>query len=96
MPHFLVEYKELGNAAEREAKRPEHIAFRKGLGSAMPLAGPLLGEDGKPTGSVIILEAEGQGMAEEIASQDPFIQSKVLAVVSVRQYRIAAMKPPIK
>jgi len=92
--HFLVEYRELGNPAEREAKRPEHLAYRKGLGAAMPLAGPLLDEDERPIGSIVILEAEDMEAAEAMAASDPYVTSGVLALVSVRRYRIAGMKPP--
>lgn len=94
MPHFLVEYVELGDASAREEKRGEHIAYRKGLGAAMALAGPLLDEDGRPTGSVVILEADDEAAAEKLALADPYIGAGVLELVSVRRYRIAAMKPP--
>lgn len=94
MPHFLVEYSDLGNAEGREQLRPEHIAYRKGLGSAMALAGPLLGEDDKPVGSIVIIEAEDQLDAVRVASADPYVGARVMGCVSVRKYRIAAMNPP--
>ena len=94
MAHFLVEYRELGNAEAREEKRGEHIAYRKGLGAAMALAGPLLDEDGAPSGSVVIIEADDLLAAQEIAGADPYLAANVLELVSVRRYRIAAMKPP--
>jgi uncharacterized protein YciI len=94
MPHFLVEYRELGDPAEREARRGDHIAYRKGLGSAMALAGPLLDPNGKPNGSVVIIEAEDDASAERIATADPYVTAGVVGLVSVRRYRIAAMKPP--
>lgn len=94
MAHFLVEYRELGNVAGREEQRGMHIAYRKGLGERMPLAGPLLDDDGKPTGSVVILEAEDRAAAERTAAEDPYVAAGVLELVSVRAYRIAAMKPP--
>jgi uncharacterized protein YciI len=92
--HFLVEYRELGKPDARESLRPDHIAYRKGLGSAMALAGPLLGDDGQAVGSVVIIEASDQAAAEEVAAADPYIAAGVLELVSVRRYRIAAMKPP--
>ncbi|MEO9132522.1 MAG: YciI family protein [Sphingomonas sp.] len=95
MPHFLVEYRELGEPAARDALRGEHIAFRKGLGAGMPLAGPLLGEDQVPKGSVVILEAEDGEEARRIAGRDPYVGGGVVELVSVRRYRIAAMKPPV-
>lgn len=94
MAHYLVEYRELGNPAEREAKRGDHIAYRKGLGGAMALAGPLLGEGDKPVGSVVILEAEDDAAARQLAQADPYVANGVFELVSVRHYRIAAMKPP--
>lgn len=94
MAHFLVEYSELGNVAERDSKRPDHIAYRKGLGPAMALAGPLLSESGEPVGSVVIIEADDLAAAQVMAEADPYIAAGVLALVSVRRYRIAAMKPP--
>jgi uncharacterized protein YciI len=94
MTYFLVEYVELGNEAAREEKRGEHIGYRKGLGAAMALAGPLLDEDNRPIGSVVILEAEDEAAAERLALADPYVGAGVLELVSIRRYRIAAMKPP--
>lgn len=94
MPHFLVEYREVGNPEAREALRPEHIAYRKGLGRAMALAGPLLDANDKPAGSVVIVEAADQGAAEALAAADPYVGAGVMECVSVRKYRIAAMNPP--
>lgn len=94
MPHFLVEYRELGNAAARDEKRPDHIAYRKGLGQAMALAGPLLDDQDKPVGSVVIIEADDPQAAQATANADPYVANGVFELVSVRKYRIAAMKPP--
>ena len=96
MPHFLVEYREVGNAAQREAHRAAHIAYRKGLGEAMPLAGPVLDEAGTAVGSLIIVEAADRAEAEVLARRDPYVAEGVLELQSVRGYRIAAMKPPQK
>lgn len=94
MAHFLAEYRELGNPAAREAHRAAHIAYRKGLGTTMALAGPLLDEAEQPTGSVIIIEAPNRAAAEAMAIADPYLAAGVFALVSVRRYRIAAMYPP--
>jgi len=94
MAHFLIEYRDLGDAAGREEKRPDHIAYRKGLGSAIALAGPLLDDAAQPVGSVVILAADGRDEAEALAARDPYVAGGVMELVSVRPYRIAAMKPP--
>ena len=94
MPHFLVEYADTSDPQTREAHRTAHISYRKQLGPRLALAGPLLGEDGKPSGSVVIIEAENRAEAERVALQDPYIMYGVLKIVSLRGYRIAAMNPP--
>jgi uncharacterized protein YciI len=95
MPHFLVEYRDSGDAAAREALRGEHIAYRKGLGADMALAGPLLDAEERPTGSIVIVQAHDHSAAGEIASADPYVAAGVFELVSVRRYRIAAMNNPL-
>jgi len=96
MAHFfVVEYRDIGTPEGREANRLDHIAYRKELGAALPLAGPLLDDAGNSVGSLVIVAAEDHADAERIATADPFVAAKVLELVSVRPYRIAAMKPPV-
>lgn len=92
--YFLIRYDQTGDAALREAKRGEHVAYRKGLGNALSLAGPILGDGEQPVGSVIILAAPDRGAAERIAGDDPFVQAGLLTIASIEQIRIAAMVPP--
>src|SRR5687767_4651240 len=94
MAHFLVEYIDVSDPQTREAHRVPHINYRKQLGSRLALAGPLLSEDGKPCGSVVITEAQSHAEAERVALQDPYVIHGVLKLVSLRGYRIAAMNPP--
>jgi uncharacterized protein YciI len=94
MAHFLIEYADIGDAQARETHRAAHIGYRKQLGPRLALAGPLLDDDGKPCGSVVIVEAESRAEAERWASADPYVVQGVLKLVSLRGYRIAAMNPP--
>jgi uncharacterized protein len=94
MAHFIVEYQDLGAPRVREDKRADHIAYRKGLGSALVLAGPLLDEAEKPIGSLVILEANDRSLAESLAQQDPYVANSAMRVTSIRRYRIAAIQPP--
>jgi uncharacterized protein YciI len=93
MAHFLVEYRDIGSAEARDKHRGEHIAYRKGLGDAMRLAGPILNDAGVPIGSLVILEAEDRAAAERLSARDPYVISGVLQLETVRGYRIAVMKP---
>ena len=94
MAHFIVEYRQAGSAEVRDAHRGEHIAYRKSFGDKMPLAGPLLDDAGATVGSLIIVEADDRNAATALAANDPYVKLGVLELVSVRGYRIAAMKPP--
>ncbi len=92
MPHFLVEYRQSGTAEARTQFRPDHIAYRKSFGDKMPLAGPLLDDANETIGSLIILEAPDKAAATEAASGDPYVKNGVLELLSVRPFRIAAIK----
>lgn len=92
--YFLVQYTQQGNNELREAKRGEHIAFRKGLANALLLAGPLLSDAGDPEGSVVIIAAASRDEVEQIANADPFVIAGLLRIESIRRMRIAAMVPP--
>lgn len=92
--YFLIQYIQAGSSALREEKRGEHIAYRKGLGGALALAGPLLDDAGAPVGSVIILGAPSKDDAQRIATGDPFVKAGLLKLDSIKPMRIAAMVPP--
>jgi uncharacterized protein len=92
--HYLVRYRQTGSAALREERRADHIAYRKALGAALALAGPLLNDAGVPVGSVIIIAAPDHAAAERIALDDPFALAGLLTLDSVEAMRIAAMHPP--
>jgi uncharacterized protein YciI len=99
MPHFVVEYLDGPDAAgPRERLRGEHIAYRKGLGPSLVMAGPLFEDfDGSSAkGSLVIIEAEDKAEAVRIAGADPYAQAGVFEQIRVLAYRIAALNPPGK
>ena len=91
---YLIRYTQVGSPAEREALRADHIAYRKSLGAALTLAGPMLSEAGEPIGSVIIIAAIDGSEAERIATDDPFVRAGLLRVTSIERLRIAALVAP--
>ena len=92
--HFLVEYLQTGSAETREEKRGEHIAYRKSFGNKIILADPLLGENNKPNGSVIIIEADDAEAAKAMATNDPFVRAELLKLTSIKAMRVVAVNPP--
>lgn len=66
--------------------RPDHVAYLEGLGDALKGAGPFLGDDGKPIGSLVLIEAENQTSIETIAANDPYAKAGLFASVDIRPW----------
>jgi len=97
MPHFVVEYFDRSGSGEvRAANRDKHIAYRKALGDALVLAGPLFEDfDGSPAkGSLVILDAPDKAEATRIAHADPYAQAGAFEEVRVFAHRILVLHPP--
>jgi len=85
------------NAVDLRMKvRPEHLAYLDSLGSAMKAAGPFLGDDGQPTGSLVIIEAADRKAAEAIAANDPYARAGLFASVEIKAWRWALKNPEAK
>ena len=76
-------------AALRPAVRPKHLEHLAPLARAgrVRFAGPLLGEDGAPRGSVIVFEADGWDDARAVAEGDPYLVEGVFESVEVSETR---------
>lgn len=70
----------------RMDNRPAHLAYLESLGEAMKGAGPFLGSDDKPNGSLVLIEAADQAAAQAIAAQDPYAQAGLFASVDIRPW----------
>jgi uncharacterized protein YciI len=90
---YAVHYLDRADAGDiRQQHREAHIAYRKGLGDKLLLAGPLLSEDGKPIGSLVLLEAGSLPEADNVARSDPYAVAGLFDQVLVHGYKIMAMK----
>ena len=69
----------------RLANRPEHLAYLEGLNKEgkLKFAGPLLGDDGKPLGSLVAVEVANRAAAEEIAANDPYAKAGLFKSVEI-------------
>jgi uncharacterized protein YciI len=97
MPHFLVQYWDKPGSAElRPPNRDAHIAYRRGLGAKLVLAGPLFEDfDGKPAvGTMVIIDAENKDEAGAIAREDPYYKAGVFKDMQVFAHRILVLNPP--
>lgn len=71
----------------RQANRPAHLAYLEAAGPTLALAGPLLGADGQPVGSLLIVEVADRGTAEAFAAGDPYAKAGVFADVTITPFR---------
>ena len=88
MPLFVMIGHDGPRGAElRKVHRPAHLAGLEPLASAGRIrhAGPMLGDDGAPVGSVVLFEADSLAEAQAIAARDPYVTQGVFARYEVRE-----------
>ena len=77
-----------GSLQVRMDTRPEHVAFLTKLNEAgtLKFAGPFLDAEGKPNGSLVVVEAEDAAAAAAISAADPYAKAGLFASVDVRPW----------
>ena len=89
MPLYAIICKDKPGALDtRLATRPVHLDYLNGSPN-LKLAGALLGDDGTPIGSIIVVEAEDKAAAQAQADNDPFTAAGVFESVEVHAWRLA-------
>ncbi len=71
----------------RMATRETHLAWLGDRGDRVTRAGPLLGEDGSPVGSVLFLNVESRAEAEALADADPYADAGLFESVEILAWR---------
>ncbi|AQS42276.1 MAG: YCII-related domain-containing protein [Candidatus Tokpelaia hoelldobleri] len=82
-----------GCLALRQATRPEHLDWLKGLGDTLKFAGPFLDETGAANGSLLVIEAENHAAAVALAAQDPYALAGLFASGTVRPWSWTVNNP---
>ena len=84
-----------GSLQVRLDTRPEHIAFLEGLNGEQKLAfaGPFLDADGKPNGSLVVVEAPDPAAAEALSAADPYAKAGLFESVEIRAWNWVFQKP---
>ncbi|MGN7959260.1 YciI-like protein [Brucella sp. 22210] len=73
--------------------RPTHLEYLTSLGDVLKFAGPFLGEDGKPNGSLLVVEAEDKAAASAIGANDPYAKAGLFQDVTVRPWNWTFKNP---
>ncbi|MBY5566794.1 YciI family protein [Rhizobium leguminosarum] len=84
-----------GHLNVRMDTRPTHIEYLNNLNAegTLKIAGPFLDDDGKPCGSLIIVEAESKEAARALADADPYAKAGLFESVDVKAYNWVFNKP---
>jgi uncharacterized protein YciI len=77
----------------RQRLRPEHLKFLDGLGNALKAAGPFTDDEGKPTGSLVVIEAANRAAITEIAARDPYAVAGLFASVEIKPWKWLIKNP---
>jgi uncharacterized protein YciI len=75
--------------------RPDHLAYLQDLNSrdALKFAGPFVGADGKPNGTLAVIEAADRQAAGAIAAADPYAKAGLFAKVEIRPWNWVINNP---
>ena len=73
--------------------RPAHLEWLQSLGAGTKAAGPFLGSDGKPSGSLVIIEADDLHTAKSLAANDPYAKAGLFASVDIRPWNWVIKNP---
>jgi uncharacterized protein YciI len=71
----------------RMATRPAHLEHLKAHERSLVLVGPLLDAEGRPAGSLLVVEADDRAAAEAFAQADPYARAGLFESVVIRPFR---------
>jgi uncharacterized protein len=93
MPLYSIVAKDKPNGLEHRLKvRPTHLEHLDRLGSKLVLAGPFQDEEGKATGSFMVIEADSLEAATATFAKDPFITEGVFGSWEVSRWNLGINK----
>ncbi|GAN62866.1 hypothetical protein AA0313_0520 [Acetobacter indonesiensis NRIC 0313] len=76
-----------GALETRLATREKHLAFLEQYKAAIQFAGPQLDVNGKPCGSLVLIDVQDRAEAEGFAAADPYAHVNLFESVVVRPLR---------
>lgn len=93
MPLYsLIAKDKAGGLDHRLAVRPRHLEHLDSLGDKLVLAGPFQTEDGKPTGSFMVIEADDLDAAKALFGKDPFVTEGVFQSYEISRWALTINK----
>lgn len=71
----------------RMATRPAHLAYLEGEAAKIMSGGALLDPEGKPAGSLLVIEVADRAAAEAFAAGDPYAKAGLFESAMIRPFR---------
>lgn len=73
-----------------DVSRAEHQAYADSIREhdRLVMGGPLLGDDGRPRGLLLVYQVTSKQQAESLAQSDPFVQQGAIAGYSLDQWNV--------
>jgi uncharacterized protein YciI len=73
--------------ALRMETRPAHLEYLKQHAASFVLVGPVLDPEGKPCGSLLVVDVADRAAAEAFAAGDPYAKAGLFESVAIRPFR---------
>lgn len=71
----------------RMATRPAHLEFLQGRDSVIMSGGALLDSEGKPAGSLLVIDVNDLAAAQAFAAEDPYTKAGLFESTVIRPFR---------
>jgi uncharacterized protein YciI len=91
MQFIITAYDGEGVLEKRMEVRPRHLEGMAKLGSHIVCAGGLLDEEGKPKGSVLVMEFADRAALDEYISNEPYVLEHVWEKIEVETMNVVIM-----
>ena len=75
-----------GSLEVRKATRDRHLDYLKSAPVGVLLGGPLLGTDGAPIGSLLVIDAADEAEAKRFAEADPYAKAGLFQSVEIQAF----------
>ena len=86
--HFVITCTDKPGQPElRQANRADHLDYLSDYTERIVAAGPTLGDDDAPNGSLLIMEFDDISSAKAFANGDPYFKAGVFENVTVRLWK---------
>ncbi len=76
-----------GHLETRLAARANHLSYLERYVDRLVHVGPLLGNDGRPCGSLLVIDVSDRAAAEGFAASDPYTKVDLFESVVIRGFR---------